>query len=228
MQGNWVHLVILIIFVGFSVISWVYRQLKEQAEKKKARDLLEERKREMLRTGRDPGEVFVPPVMVSEEDQRRAEIAARREAQLAELRRRAQLRQQGQVPRTIPGSAGPTVPRPTARPQPTARPKIQTQEALQRGNDLSPPRATAPRQTARAQTSRPTSAKKPAVRPVVVEEEPVTQRLVPEQAEASRRVMSPVVVGVPSTPEEWRRAIIANEILSPPLAVREGRAAVPF
>lgn len=193
--------------------------MKDQSEKKRAKDLLEERKREMLRTGHDPGAVVVPSGMANEEDQRRAEIAQRREAQLAELRRRAQMRQQGQTPPT--GGGGPALPprRVTTPPKavPKARPEVKTQGALQRGKDLSPQRSTVPRQ-----------AKQPAMRAVVMEADPVTHRLVPEQQEVTRRVMSPVVSGVPETAEEWRRAIIANEILSPPVTMREGRAELPF
>ncbi len=231
MQGNWYHLVGLIIIVGFSVISWIYRQLKEQANKKKARDLIEERQREMLRTGRDPGAVAMQAES-AEEDRRRQEIAARREAQLAELRRRAQMRQQQGA------GAAPPVAAPTPPPVPqTLAPTHATASGrtLSSRGSMGPPPAQrveqrpvypapAPRQQARP-VQKPVRAK-PTPRPQVRVEEPEeTHRLVADEP-AARKVA--VVSAAPRTPEEWRRAIIANEILSPPLAVRTGEVPVPF
>lgn len=241
MQGNWYHLVGLIIIVGFSVISWLYRQLKEQSEKKRAKDMMVERQREMLRTGRDPGEqqTQMGPVG-SEEDQRRREIATRREAQLAELRRRAQMRQQQgdrpiapppilsgpattsspsppPVPRTRPmsaplGSSGTTVPQRASMgptPAPPARPSR---------TPVRPPQRAKPVKQFKI-------AKAPAP-PPEIEGESSTHRLVLE--EASPRRTAVVIMGTPSTPEEWRRAIIVNEILAPPLSMRDGLAPSPF
>lgn len=221
MQGNWLHLIVLVIVVGASVISWIYRQLKEQSEKKRARDQMEARQREMLRTGRDPVQEGGAS---TEEELRRRELAARREAQLAELRRRAMARQQGSGAR---GSTAPTArvegpPVEEARPEPARTAPTMTPVEI--------------RPAERRPTMRPVQAKpvqRPAkqakartARPYVPEPEPETHRLVMDEPVARRPVV--VVPGVPQSPEEWRRAIIANEILSPALTLREGAAPVPL
>lgn len=245
MNNNWPQLIGLVLIVGFSVISWLYRKLNEQAAKKRAKDMMEERQREMLRTGRDPGDLSVNipanvPMPDTSQTQRQRETSARREAQLAELRRRAQMRQRGaptapNAPptappppiRSIPGSSGPTVPqRRTAFQQPRTGPQGQMSQRPISQERARPQSQSEPRPQ---RQSRPVKAKpRPILPPAPIEEEETTHRLVPEEITSTRRVSPVVSAAAPQTPEEWRRAIIANEILSPPMAMRMQDVPVPF
>lgn len=246
MNNNWPQLIGLVLIVGFSVISWLYRKLNEQAAKKRAKDMIEERQREMLRTGRDPGDLSVNipanvPMPDTTQTQRQREISARREAQLTELRRRAQMRQQDTATRapsspptaspppirSIPGSSGPTVPqRRTAFQQPRTGPQGQMSQRPISQERARPQSQSEPRPQ---RQSRPVKAKtRPVLPPATIEEEETTHRLVPEEVTSIRRVSPVVSAAAPQTPEEWRRAIIANEILSPPIAMRSQDVSVPF
>ncbi len=213
------HLIFVLILLAFSGISWVYRQLKAQQAIKRIKDREEQRQLEALRTGRNPA---AENQQDSGEAQRQRELAARREAQLAELRRRAQQRASQQagepaprptppiatppIPQYIPGSSGPTVP-----PRPPS------------------PVRTPPRQTARVQSQ---SQPLPAVRAKQKQSAaaPITAHIDHLHDEVViPRTPSPVIhASAPRTPEEWRRAILASEILSPPLAIREAPPSLPF
>jgi hypothetical protein len=114
---NWI---ILAIIIGASVISWVFRKIQEEAERRGRRDALARREMERLRTGREPG----PEVDSVDQMQRTQELQVRRQAQLQELRRRQQERarvQQTQV-RTVEARIGPGVATPptTSTPSGTA------------------------------------------------------------------------------------------------------------
>lgn len=214
-NNNYIHLIGLLIVVAFSILARAVKYLQDKKAKKDIRDRQEHRELEILRTGRDPAGG------PSGDAVRQRELAARREAQLAELRRRAQQRstqlpEPGRTPptmsapmRSIPGSTGPTVPMGL------------------------PPRA-GPRQGPKA-SPRPQPQKKGKGRPAPQPEPVSTHTLVTAAPEAvtfeemGRLNRSPVVTPLaPRTPEEWRRAIIANEIMMPPLASRTGPAPVPF
>lgn len=79
MQGN-SQFIIFMIVMAFSVLSWVIGYLKEQSRIKKAKDEQRKRFEESLRTGRPVEEAARPTDPA-------AELAARRQAQLQELRR---------------------------------------------------------------------------------------------------------------------------------------------
>lgn len=226
-----IHLIIFVILLAFSGISWVYRQLKAQQAMKQIRDRAEQRQVEVLRTGRDPDS---EPLQNSAEALRARELAARREAQLIELRRRAQERARQQsheadarstppttasapptaplyLPQHVPGSSGLTVP-----PSVPSRPSPPSQVRV------------APRQTARVQSQ---SQPLPAVRAKAKQS---SASKVPAHAAHHEEPLvikppPPVVrINAPRTPEEWRRAIIASEIMSPPLSVRQSLPPIPF
>jgi hypothetical protein len=80
MQGNNSQLIIFLIVMAFSALSWVIGYLKEQSRIKKAKDEQKRRFEESLRTGRPVDE----PVRAKDPA---ADLAARRQAQLQELRR---------------------------------------------------------------------------------------------------------------------------------------------
>lgn len=211
------HLIFVIILLAFSGISWVYRQLKAQQALKRAKDREEQRQLEVLRTGRDPA---AETHQDSAEAQRQRELAARREAQLAELRRRAQQRatQQSGEPASRPTMATPPVaPPPVPRSQPMPPPT---------GPATAPARI-APRQTARIQSqSQPLPAARAKSKQAARAPEPVAHHH--EEIVIARPAAPVIQVNAPRTPEEWRRAIIANEIMSPPLAIREAPPSLPF
>jgi hypothetical protein len=159
---NWI---ILAIIIGASVISWVFRKIQEEAERRGRRDAQVRRELERLRTGREPG----AEVESVDQMQRTQELQARRQAQLQELRRRQQERsrvQQTQV-RTVEARIGPgaTATPPTAPGAGTAtggtrQPPLvwvpgssgptvpQRSPTTGRKTTAAPPPATRPRQTA--------------------------------------------------------------------------------
>jgi len=116
---GWIQYVVLFAFMGMSVASWVFGQLREQTRRKKARDDARRRYEEQLRTGRaaDPGS---KPAAPRQAMSRAQQLAARRQAQLEELRRR----QRGTLPPPPPSARPQTlvrspqqgVARPTGRP----------------------------------------------------------------------------------------------------------------
>lgn len=124
---NYIQLIILLLFVGFSVVSWVIRKLQEQSQVRRIQTERERRELEMLRTGRAL-EPETPPVATGADSDRLRDLAARRQAQLQELRRRAQERTRAERGPggpgrespvvSIPGSAGPIVVERTRTPRP--------------------------------------------------------------------------------------------------------------
>lgn len=214
-----IKLIFFLIVFGFSFLSWVFRKLQEQAAKKKARDAVERRKLESLRTGRTISEPVAVPTDPAEAARQEA---AKRRAQIEELRRRQQERvRQQAAAKTAPPTARPSTPprdRPVARPLPPI---------------VKIPGSTGPT----VPQTRPLPTPKPA-RPAP--KRPVAKR--PEPKPEPRRIAAPLTTqqpaptapapagpaGVsgaqpdrPRTPADWRRAIIMNEILSPPVSVRE-------
>jgi len=113
--------------MAISAISWIAQRLKEQSAIKHARDEMARRRNEELRTGRT--EAPSPTSGASAPDaQAMQDLAARRQAQLRELRAR-QAQQQSQSGRTMPPVVIAPVPppvqtqhRPTPMPQGTLRP----------------------------------------------------------------------------------------------------------
>lgn len=101
-RQQWTQLIIILLFVGFSVLSWAFRQLREYQQKQAARQAAERRRLEMLRTGRGEAQADERPVAVAppgapprspdlHDDARRRlqELAQRRRAELEEMARRA-------------------------------------------------------------------------------------------------------------------------------------------
>lgn len=233
--GNYVQLIVLVLVFGFSALSWVFRKLGEQRAKKRAQDIIEQRKLEALRTGRS-----VEIVVVEDDKEIRArEQAARRRAQIEELRRRQQERMRAQGSRVsippapptvppvrtpptrplppiirVPGSSGPTVPQRPARPReirpvPVPRPQraAPVQQERKRPQQSRPSRRV-PEPT--PETPRVPASAAPSVAPVAAQD-------------AAARPATPMLAGMerPRTAAEWRRAIVLNELLSPPKAMRD-------
>jgi hypothetical protein len=112
-MGSNSQLILILIVMGFSVISWIANYLKEQSRIRAAKEEQRRRYEEALRTGR-PAEA---PVRSADPA---AELAARRQAQLQELRRQQmedRARQGGVVvTRTGPAQGGTTMPIPPGAP----------------------------------------------------------------------------------------------------------------
>lgn len=244
-NANYIQIIVLLLFVGFSVLSWVFRKLQEQAQVRRVQMERERRQMEMLRTGK-PGENEPPPAAPTSDAERLRDLAARRQAQLQELRRRAQERVRAGQGRPqqpsreppplifIPGTTGPTVPqqrpgqRPAARsrvPQPApartpvpARPGRATPGQDQRARQPQPvprpPQPTRRRDDLRRLTRAPEPAPPPAV--PVAPAPPATARGAPHRP-AGGVLLDPSRISA----ADWRRAIVMNELLSPPLSLRE-------
>lgn len=241
---HWTQLVTVLALVGFSVLSWIFKKLQEQAQIKRARDAIEKRELEMLRTGRDPSQEAAPAPARQETAVGIDEAAARREAQLRELRRRAAARSQpggGAVfvpPRPgghtgargpiliIPGSTGPTVPQPAR----AAQPARTSSAPRPTGRQIVPTPLPIPRQAGR---SRATPRKPPPLqqRPAPHDHddgESVVHTLIsdishpqaPPTAEPDRRA-GPAKFTL--SPSDLRRAVILREIFDPPLSERSSR-----
>lgn len=115
--------IILLIFGGISMLSWVLGKLREQAELKRARDEARRRREEELRTGRSGDAPDSMDARQTAARTRAQELAARRQAQLEQLRRQQQARAQV----TLPGGVvivrnPPPPPAPTRAPSPARRP----------------------------------------------------------------------------------------------------------
>lgn len=96
-MGSGGSVIIFLIIVAFSTLSWVYRKLQEQKARKAAQDAIERQREEMLRTGRVADDAPSAPAMAPVSGQTLAE----RQARLRELRR-----QQAQAQAQAGGALG--------------------------------------------------------------------------------------------------------------------------
>lgn len=108
MSGGLIQILIIVFLLSLSGIGWLARKLQEQAELKRQRETRKRIEEEILRTGRDPREQDRSRALTPEQ-RRMREIAARRQAQLEELRRRRTARQQQPTQRTQTGGRTPPV-----------------------------------------------------------------------------------------------------------------------
>ena len=236
---NWSQLIPILLVVGLSGLSWIFNQLQKQAAKKAQLEKRRKYEEEMLRTGQPIQATAGAETLQVATDARET----LRRTQLEELRRRARARTSGpQGPIIlIPGSTGPIVlqpgpRRPSTRPQapargtPAARPQARPAKPA-----LTPQqRAELKRRQAQAQQSAEPSRKQPKPKAVPSREQPeFTHRTVPDaqpETPASRRGEVIPVIGAGMSAADWRRAIIARELLSPPLALRDddGAVSLPF
>lgn len=255
--------VIVLAFVLPAVIN-AMKYLKKQREQQAREHTKQRALQEALRTGRDPSDVLrdmglvIPtpaegqmnPSPVTETQQRKVDMEARRKAQLEELRRRAQARRQGAsgpvvildggvasppqappqrmpgVPHRRPPTPAPSFPQrtPHARPQPVAQRPPQTQRPTH--TQRAPSRI---RVMDRMPTSPADSRRRQQQRPPktpMFEPEPaheVTHRLVSEAATSTRTQIAPSVMAkdlIGKSPQDWRRAIVMREILDQPVSLR--------
>lgn len=204
------QLIGFVLVVGLSALSWLFQKVAEQREKKRRVDLAEKRTLETLRTGREPTEGEVPPSVTS----RQQELAAKRQAQLEELRRRQQERARQQTqPRP---SATVELPRPRApqpAPGPTRPPRAQPPIVFIPGS--SGPIVVTPRKPARPGPQARTPARPPAQqvpragkRPAAAPRQRPSQRIAPAQpqerpaasASTSHGLLSDINTQAPTAP----------------------------
>lgn len=244
MTGGWLIWVI----IGITVIQWIYGKAQEQAELNRAKRERERARDAALRTGRGADVSNSPkPGQMSE-----SELQARRQAQLKVLRERQAQQQRQAPTRSVPPRSVPTPrpaspsPQPTRRippPQPAptrtgptpARPP-QRPSAPARPSSAPLPGRAAPSPVARSQ-QQPSAAKPPAERVrAALQSQPTAARTSAPKASrplgtlatiaSERREQSLAAPAssdlVPRTNSDWRRAIVASEILAPPVSMREG------
>lgn len=222
MNGSWIFWII----VGATALQWVYGKIQEQSEVNKVKKQRERARQVSLRTGPTPTAPTTQqsgPTTLTQ-----TELQARRKAQLKALRDR-----QARAPRSAPQRPAPSATaapaRPTPRPQPrpaprTSRPappvgraasmtaRIEAADAERRRQAHARQRAERERRVARARSAPGAAASK----------EIHIGRL--EHTHEARRAARPDDAASlrPRTREEWRRAIIAAEILAQPVSMRTG------
>lgn len=121
---------------SISFLGWVFRRLKQEAERKKIEDEKRRRKIELLRTGRPVAEEGAEEASVTQQRAKLEELARRRREKLEEFRRRQLESRQGQAgtvapqrpqsPQTVPVSTPPNVRVPQGGQAPGAGVPVQT------------------------------------------------------------------------------------------------------
>jgi len=249
MQGGNYQLILILIVFGFSALSWVIGQLRQQAAIKKTRDEMSRARDEELRTGRQ-SDTETNPSRSGELAELR-ELAMKRQQQLQQMRAAQQRGTQGmQVRMPAPDRRvqAPQFPSPSQQSRPTA-PGIP--KPARPGVPGVPSQARRPGTTGRIEEIRPpTPAQRPQRRamaqpqpeeaplPAYTAERATTRRLVADAddptnsvnafADREKRNTAPIgfaallgTQGHKPTPSEMRRAIILSEIFLPPVAARD-------
>lgn len=251
--GSYVQILFLVlVFVVPAIVNFV-KYLNKQREQRAREQVKERAAEEALRTGRDTREVLtswglvaapppqegsVNPTPLTEAQARKAEMDARRKAQLDELRRRAEARRKGVggAAVVVPGGGATTMPAPVRRtgqgPQrPVSPTGVPPPRAPQRRGPQQPPQRVPSRAgpADRISAPRPDQRRRSAPRPqptpalVVQPEHETTNRLVTESASsvAPKRAMITALQGIgPVNAVDWRRAIIMREIFDRPISLR--------
>ncbi len=230
-MGNWLNLLIILVAVGGPVLG---RVLQEVDKKRKVRQALKDREArelEALRTGRVSTEVRTgttrpaPPANASRSrptpapiptatttprsaTQRMQELARRRQEQLDELRRRQQAARQRAAGKPPTPASQPTSRQRASQPGPTAASTSQRPKPTQKRSGLRP------RNQSPSHTSTPPKSS--------IHELPVSEHALHSTADPAKAAAKPVeLLGKPMTPADWRRFIVARELLDPPLALRQ-------
>ena len=245
---NWLQILFIVLVFGGGAIQWVFRKLAEQRAIQQARSQAEREEMERLRTGR----IEAPEQAAPETSVDLDAIAARRQSQLEELRRRQQASRRptgAPVPGQSGANSGPAG-RPTGRPmgkptgrptgRPVAGPFIFTppeESSTNRRDRASVSEAQHAREAARASSKRTSALERgdaAALEPSALEQHDADHDLSEfaervRREEADRKAAKQLRMDrrrttiqglVPSTPQQWRQAIIASEILAKPISQR--------
>jgi hypothetical protein len=241
---QYLRLIIFLIVMGFSFLSWMFRKLQEQAAKKKAKEAIERRELEVLRTGRDVGmpRAAASPGTATQrarsEAERRIEELRRRRDEL--VRRRAAGTSAPTAAQTPPQATPASAP-PRARPEPpplifipgssgpivVARPRVQpaplpVPPAPARVRTVASPIAplNAP-PVAKARTGAGKAPARGVAGSLVAKlDKAAAVAAAAQPASTSSEGSAMGLQAVLRTPAEWRRAIVVRELLSPPISER--------
>jgi len=221
---NWGTFIFLILAFGLPALGKAANKISEQRKLKEIQAERGRRHNEMLRTGRAAPEPPIAPIQ-PKPDRSLEALAERRKAQLAQLRqqqqqRAQQLRQRIQQRAGQPPTAGTVAPR---APVPPAAPTLPIPGGLvdlaaqrQRPGTLTPSqRANAQRRLAQLKTQ-------PKTPPIAKPHQSLRERMAQAESIPTPPSRPAETAGlVPKTPADWRRAIIAKELLSAPVALRD-------
>ncbi len=242
---------IVLVFMGLSLASWVMGHLREQLRRKRANDEARRRFEEQLRTGRDPQQE--PRAQPQARTPTMEELAARRQAQLEEIRRRQQrpparapdhdvvvvrFPPQGQPgggatgqARQVPG--GVVVQRfPQPGPPPTTARRSGPPPTARPPQPARGQRREDPRRRAAQEPQAPARASEPVTRapdalahatPAPSAMEAAALKHAEKARSPGRDVLFGGARGAPSR-EHLRRLIIASEVLGKPVSLREESA----
>ncbi len=237
MGGNLVNLLVFALVIGAPALSWIVGKMKEAAEMKRLRDVSRRRMDEQLRTGRaaedaDPEAAPTPTAQPAKPARTASDLQAlaqRRQAQLRALRQRQAGAPAPAAPPTVrarpvptqaaptsPAGSGHTVPvRPItmARPVPSAR--TQTPQRT-----VTSARPTARRVPAQQQPVDPRDAQQEALKAQYLKHRMTHRAADATAAAAAAATAVSKRMAIPGR-AELRRAIILNELLSPPVALRD-------
>jgi len=219
MNNNWMQLIFVILVFGGGALQWVLRKLGEQAAQRKAQQGVARQRTEVLRTGRASTQSATSTAQ-AQPDVDLDSIAARRQRQLEELRRRQQAAR-----------------RPTNTPPARGRGRGRARRAggaggggagRRRGGAAGAGGASGKQTTLHALEHATTRPQKAHSHSADTGSEVLSDKLAREsrqeaaKKEAKRKVehASSAHGLVPRTAKEWRRAIIASEILAKPLSER--------
>lgn len=233
-MGGWANLIVVLLVIGGPIVGQIIQYAEKKRKERQRQRAIEAQQHEALRTGRAPGQAQATRTSgQAAAAARMQELQKRRQQQLEELRRRQQAASQqsrrpqpaGQRPTTQPQARAPQPrptqtrqptptqpPRPTPvgrptpprQPQPVRRPPTPTAQPAARRQRPAPP--TAP-------IDGPTDAPVPAFQHLPL-------GLGPEQGWGERAVAPVTLMGKTMTAADWRRFVVARELLDPPLALR--------
>ncbi len=258
---NWQNVLQILPFavlIGFSLLNWLVRKLREQNELKRIEAERRRREIESLRTGRADGQPS--PTALADtrggtvsDAQARArleELAARRRAQLEELRRRQQQRRTGTGGTTASPAPAPQGPVPQTRSQQRSTSQPPRGALTQRtaptasSGGFNPRQALEQQQRARdAKSTKERATRQTSYDRIAAEQRSLDDRVAQAKLEgaAADRDLAAVRAKAPKSfyastestegwsdiaravrsPAEIRKAIILSEVLAPPVSMRK-------
>ena len=230
---------VVILLLGSGFLQWIFAQLQAQRAAKKAREAMQASELEALRTGRPTPAQAAPPTLRPDRERRLEEIAAARQKQLEELRRRAAQRRSAQPPAEARPEPTQAVPRDqiddtqAERRQAEERRRLRQeararQQAAQRQEAAAQEQALERQAEARREAERraqldraDSAARAAAARATAAVYAEPSSKGAPQAAAAAAKLALPAAAFSRSlSPADLRRAIVLREILDAPVALR--------
>ncbi len=242
-MGSWFNLVIILVAIGGPVLGRVLQEVDKKRKARQKQKDAEARELESLRTGRVSTEVragAISPPRASTQPrrtqsartqptsptspttpaarnatQRMQELAKKRQEQLNELRRRQQAARQRAAGKPPTPAGQPASRQRTTQPRPTAAPAQKHTPLAQKSSGLRPRNQSPSHKSTPRESS--------------IHELSVSDRVLHPTTEPAHVPAKPVkLLGKPMTPADWRRFIVARELLDPPLALRQNQSGSPM